>query len=58
MVYDIVVDQVDLTGKGKFLAANTANFAGTVKITASTLNGKPVTAADVQGVPASALTIS
>lgn len=58
MVYDIVVDQVDGVAPGaKFLAANPANFAGTVAITGCTLNGNPVTAADVQGVPASKLVI-
>lgn len=58
MVYTVVAENVALTGNGKFLAANTANFAGRVSISSCTLNGKPVTAADVSGVPASALTIT
>lgn len=58
MVYDVVLDQVALTGPvSTFLSASPA-FAGSVTITACTLNGKPVTAANVTHVPASALHIS
>lgn len=59
MVYDIVCDDVQLTGPGAlFLRANAAAFAGTVTIrNGCTWNGKPVTAAMVGNVPASALTI-
>ena len=59
MVYDVVLDQVALTGPGNvFLNANSKVFAGTVTISACTLNGKPVTAANVTNVTASALHIS
>jgi len=59
MVYSIMLDRVDLTGPGNvFLNANAKVFAGTVTISACTLNGKPVTAANVTNVPASALHIS
>jgi hypothetical protein len=59
MVYDIVLDDVQLTGPGAlFLRANAAVFAGTVTIqNGCTWNGKPVTAAMVGNVPASALKI-
>lgn len=59
MVYDIVCDDVQLTGPGKwFLRANAAVFAGTVTIrNGCTWNGKAVTAAMVGNVPASKLTI-
>jgi hypothetical protein len=58
MVYDVTLDRVDLTGPGtKFLNASAA-FASTVQIRACTLNGKPVTSANVGGVPAGQLHIS
>lgn len=61
MVYDIVLDQVAVTGAPtglKFLAANPATFAGTATISACTFNGQPVTTAMVQGVPSSVLRIT
>lgn len=58
MVYTVGLSNVALTGPGKFLAANTANFAGRVSISGCTLNGKPVTSADVQGVPSGSLSIT
>lgn len=60
MVYDVVCDHVDVVGAGAgpFCSVNAANFAGTVTISGCTLNGRPVTAADVRGVPASKLSVS
>lgn len=59
MVYDVTCSQVDVTGGGALFAeANPATFAGTLTIESCTLNGKPVTAAMVQGVPTGALHIS
>ena len=60
MVYDVVVDQVDVVGASpslKFCAVNPATFAGSVTISKCTFNGAPVTAQMVQGVPADKLTI-
>lgn len=58
MVYDIVLDQVDLDGPSWFLNANASVFAGTVTITGCTLNGKPVARTDCNGVPTAKLTVS
>lgn len=58
MVYDIVCDRVDMTGPGNVFLNASDHFAGTVTISGCTLNGRPVTAANVTHVPASALHIS
>jgi hypothetical protein len=57
MNHNIIVSSVDLVGPGAFLAANPANFAGEVAISGCSLNGVPVTSADIQDVPAEALRI-
>lgn len=63
MVYDVVCDEIDFSDwTGPVFVANPANFDGTLTISACTINGKPITAADaatlVQHIPASALKIS
>ncbi len=58
MVYDVILDQVDLTGPGTHFLDASAAFAGTVTINACTLNGAKVTSANVHGVPAGQLHIS
>lgn len=63
MVYDVVCDQIDFfSWTGPLFVANTANFAGTLTVTACTLDGKPITAAQagtlVRGIPAGSLHIS
>ena len=58
MVYDVTCDRVDMVGPGNVFLNASAAFAGSVTIAGCTLNGKPVTAANVTNVPASSLHIS
>lgn len=59
MCHQVTLHQVDLTGPSWFLNANAAKLdkRASVLIDSCTLNGKPVTKSDVNGVPAAQLVI-
>lgn len=60
MCHQVVLRQVDLTGASWFLNAKAAKLdkLASVLIDSCTLNGKPVTKSDVNGVPASQIVVS